>query len=193
MGIRFECPNGHRLHVKAFLAGRRGICPDCGARFEIPQENVARVAESPVASSATAATATGNQDPPERRANQAVAPRVNWDEAQEGNWFVCTATGDQYGPATTAVLRDWIQQGRIAQETLLWKEGWPNWVDAGSVLPEFASTPSPGRSPSAVGAATQANLTSRRARRHRRMLRTTAALASVMLLLLVVLIFVVVR
>jgi hypothetical protein len=36
MGIRFSCPNGHRLNVKEFLAGKRGICPQCGARFVIP-------------------------------------------------------------------------------------------------------------------------------------------------------------
>jgi hypothetical protein len=39
MGIRFFCPNGHRLHVKAFQAGRRGICPHCGASMEIPLES----------------------------------------------------------------------------------------------------------------------------------------------------------
>lgn len=36
MGIRFTCPNGHKLHVKTFLAGKRGVCPNCGARFLIP-------------------------------------------------------------------------------------------------------------------------------------------------------------
>ena len=36
MGIRFYCPNGHRLHVKEFQAGKRGICPHCDARFRIP-------------------------------------------------------------------------------------------------------------------------------------------------------------
>ena len=36
MGIRFACPNGHRLNVKSYLAGKRGICPDCGIRFDIP-------------------------------------------------------------------------------------------------------------------------------------------------------------
>ncbi len=38
MGIRFECPNGHKLNVKAHLAGQRGICPQCEAKFVIPQE-----------------------------------------------------------------------------------------------------------------------------------------------------------
>jgi hypothetical protein len=36
MGIRFYCPNGHKLNVKDFLAGRRGICPFCGASVQIP-------------------------------------------------------------------------------------------------------------------------------------------------------------
>ena len=39
MGIRFYCPNGHKLNVKDFLAGKRGICPECSARFQIPQES----------------------------------------------------------------------------------------------------------------------------------------------------------
>lgn len=38
MGIRCYCPNGHRLHVKSFLAGKRGVCPKCNARFDIPTE-----------------------------------------------------------------------------------------------------------------------------------------------------------
>jgi len=36
MGIRFTCPSGHKLHVKTFLAGKRGVCPHCGAKFVIP-------------------------------------------------------------------------------------------------------------------------------------------------------------
>jgi hypothetical protein len=36
MGIRLACPNGHKLHVKSFLAGKRGVCPKCGATFVIP-------------------------------------------------------------------------------------------------------------------------------------------------------------
>ena len=39
MGIRFFCPNGHKLNVKEFQAGRRGICPFCGAKIRIPTES----------------------------------------------------------------------------------------------------------------------------------------------------------
>jgi hypothetical protein len=36
MGIRFYCPNGHKLNVKDFQAGQTGICPACGAKMPIP-------------------------------------------------------------------------------------------------------------------------------------------------------------
>ena len=36
MGIRFYCPNGHKLNVKAFQAGQTGICPVCGAKMPNP-------------------------------------------------------------------------------------------------------------------------------------------------------------
>lgn len=40
MGIRFYCPNcDHRLNVKAFLAGKRGVCPQCGGGLDIPRES----------------------------------------------------------------------------------------------------------------------------------------------------------
>ncbi|MDO5580984.1 MAG: DUF4339 domain-containing protein [Planctomycetia bacterium] len=36
MGIRFFCPKGHKLNVKAELAGKIGICPKCGEKMMIP-------------------------------------------------------------------------------------------------------------------------------------------------------------
>ncbi len=42
MGIRFFCPNGHKLNVKAFQAGKRGICPHCGASMDIPRHSTRR-------------------------------------------------------------------------------------------------------------------------------------------------------
>lgn len=39
MGIRFYCPNGHKLNVKEFQAGQHGVCPKCHAKFDIPFES----------------------------------------------------------------------------------------------------------------------------------------------------------
>ena len=41
MGIVSFCPHGHRIKVKDNLAGKKGVCPTCGARFRIPLASVA--------------------------------------------------------------------------------------------------------------------------------------------------------
>lgn len=45
MGIRFFCPKGHKLNVKAELAGKIGICPKCGERMLIPFESTRQPGE----------------------------------------------------------------------------------------------------------------------------------------------------
>lgn len=243
MGIRFYCPNGHKLHVKAFQAGLRGICPYCGTPVDIPlqstrpsskEERLARKrqgarpgshdkpvpilqkkvaatsAEGPQAlggpartgstpPSAAAATsppaaATGpgapsmrQQAKPQSRAMEATIPRhaalaaEPWgepfaqeqsaarlfgaggaataqppapplvtrtthdltilDEAPNAVWYVRPSTGGQYGPATRDVLRTWLAEGRIAHDTLVWREGWRDWREAGEVFPQLAPSP----------------------------------------------------
>jgi len=40
MGIRFRCQAcSNKVNVKDFLAGKRGICPKCGAKFTIPEQS----------------------------------------------------------------------------------------------------------------------------------------------------------
>lgn len=57
MGIRFKCPNGHALHVKSFLAGKRGVCPKCGTSVQIPAEQDLEAVATIAAASAAAAKA----------------------------------------------------------------------------------------------------------------------------------------
>ncbi len=45
MGIKFLCPNGHKLHVKSFLAGKRAICPQCGERVIVPAEDASNTTD----------------------------------------------------------------------------------------------------------------------------------------------------
>jgi hypothetical protein len=67
MGIRFSCPNGHKLNVKDNLAGKRGICPACGAKFVIPASGepgpAAGQPAGDTATSAQSAAAGGSSSP----------------------------------------------------------------------------------------------------------------------------------
>jgi hypothetical protein len=59
MGIRFSCPNGHPLNVKDHLAGKRGICPSCGAKFVIPAATEAPPVPQPAGASVSSVPVIG--------------------------------------------------------------------------------------------------------------------------------------
>jgi hypothetical protein len=280
MGIRVYCPNGHRLNVKSFLAGKRGICPRCGAKFDIPEADPAQPAdttgddiavlpgdaelsqpredstasapgtasldqafavspppgafdvaaiaaaigsqplpgESPefssvgvpataasegigahvapsassefpdvVAASKTAskaaaskgasmgvgrtATATVRATPATAdSAGSSRAPAAQKDSAAPAaTWYVRHPVHGQFGPATEETIRQWVAEGRITDNTLVWHEGWADWQPASSLLRAIGAAASAGggTSPSlatldldALAAASGATLTS---------------------------------
>lgn len=183
MGIKFRCPNGHKLNVKSFLAGKRGVCPKCGVSMRIPQEST-RGEESPADAgegddlldeakfpapgrAATAAPAVESRPAAPTAVPAApvavavpaaipVAAAVSVDpiaESPAAIWYVRPPGGDQYGPARGDVMRRWIAEGRVSTDSLVWREGWSDWLTAGDVFPSLrpaaAQPPSP---PSAAAA-----------------------------------------
>lgn len=155
MGIRFACPNGHPLHVKAHLAGKRGICPQCQAKVQIPNlpdqpaeatpAVLAPAAPSPVATTPEnpavelpAATAVA---PPQQESPPAATPVAGEAPAATGMatpeplesaaatpvWYVRPASGGQFGPADEGLLRQWVSEGRVASDSYVWCTGWPDW------------------------------------------------------------------
>jgi hypothetical protein len=265
MGIRFYCPNGHKLNVKEFQAGRLGICPFCGARSQIPTQSTrpssksagrhgAAQANAPAecdehqgsdsspdilpgeppslpgdpasgkmlgpaqplgaspgsgqvvapptrpaggtaaavststaapaggvnirsapmqkpisapiqvakidpqshqdiisrpnpmqaaASVSTAATVAGkvaaSPAAPVRPAAATTPPAASEPpdpiaEAPDMIWYVRPPTGGQFGPATGELMRTWLGEGRVSADSLVWREGWRDWQEAGSVF-----------------------------------------------------------
>jgi hypothetical protein len=262
MGIRVVCPNGHKLNVKSFLAGKRGVCPHCGAKFDIPaakdhaaksdssDEKVQSVGKVSTASGAATATSTSSAElrashlakaagtarrdmpaapaavpvAPVTPVGQGVAPVAPVKpvagapvaavqaspvqaatggmapvsavplgaaqpvsaqpvaaqplglpgmsplglgptagvpaaivrpavpdplaEAPEASWYVRPPSGGQYGPAKPHTIREWMAQGRITADSLVWREGWPDWKLAGATFPSLGAG-APGGAPSA--------------------------------------------
>ncbi len=155
MGIRFFCPNGHKLNVKEHLAGKTGFCPECGARLVIPlkstrksskelhdEEQRRQTVDTPP-STAKVSLAKGDdaaelliaEFPP---AESPPASTATNPALQDANavWYVQVPDGPQYGPAASSVVLSWIQQGRISADMLVWREGWDNWQEAKTVFPE---------------------------------------------------------
>jgi hypothetical protein len=166
MGIKFLCPNGHKLHVKAFLSGKRAICPKCGARVLVPAESsIAPVEKDPgsafetssvdlstaelVAAAATAATLearqqAGGNDRSIATLQAATAPLVDpIAEAPGALWYVRPATGGQFGPASADIMRCWVNEGRVGASSLVWRAGWPEWRSAAATFPQLGLSEAP--------------------------------------------------
>lgn len=163
MGIRFRCPQGHQLNVKTELAGKRGVCPQCGAKVEIPQSpaqqpspsgggsEVARAggetqSKTPSSPSPSPADGGGGIEPQAEVARleakvakqqAAAAPQA----AVEDAWYVRPPAGGQFGPASSSDFAQWIRDGRVVPEAYVWRAGWPDWRKAGEVSDLPASIP----------------------------------------------------
>ena len=131
MGIRFSCPNGHKLHVKNFLAGKRGVCPECGVTVDIPAVGIHRQPPGPAA-------ATQSVNPTTVAASTFTTPPEDGAE-----WFVRSPSGEQFGPAAESVFREWIEQGRVTENCLVLKEGWRDWRAASTISPTLGFVPGP--------------------------------------------------
>lgn len=63
------------------------------------------------------------------------------------SWYVRPPSGGQYGPANTEVFQEWIREGRVARNSLIWRDGWAQWRPASEALEQLgASLPVPARS-----------------------------------------------
>jgi hypothetical protein len=125
MGIRFQCPNGHPLNVKAYLAGRRGICPQCDARFIVPAASGQRAVPA-------------DQQPEAPRPPPAATPESIPDPPNPAPlWYTRSESGQQFGPVETGVIRQWMVDGRVSAHSWVWRTGWPEWIRAGEAFVEM--------------------------------------------------------
>jgi len=56
-------------------------------------------------------------------------------------WYVRPASGGQYGPANGPTMAQWIQEGRVGSQTLVWRDGWPEWRLASDALASLPDSP----------------------------------------------------
>jgi len=60
-------------------------------------------------------------------------------EAPLAAWYVRPPAGGQYGPARGDVMRKWIGEGRVSSDSLVWREGWSDWRNAGVLFPSLGA------------------------------------------------------
>ncbi|MBQ1456356.1 MAG: DUF4339 domain-containing protein [Thermoguttaceae bacterium] len=146
MGIRFYCPQGHKLNVKAELAGKTGFCPECGARVQIPLQSTRESSHKHHPSSDPQPQEPAAAADPPALADEApavvpppVSPPVQVPpaDAPAAEWYLNSGEQQNYGPVSEEVIADWVKERRIGPTMLLWRQGWESWREARTVFPEI--------------------------------------------------------
>lgn len=155
------------IHIKDSFAGKRGKCPHCGGSIRIPAEGESHslpitikpvATNSPTAAVSSEAAITPAVDTADKSSSQGIQPAApNSDsasvssnpsanannmpvviaEAPNAAWYVRPPSGGQYGPAVGAVFWDWLNEKRVGESSLVWREGWGTWQPAKEAFPEF--------------------------------------------------------
>ncbi len=178
MGIKFDCKHcGQSLHVKDHLAGKRGICPHCQGKIEIPSVSeegggdagtatasvelrtaVVGTAAPQAAQPAVTTVHVGAATVPTNGAQavSAKSPEGVSDAIAEGphlQWYVLPPGSiTKYGPAAGDMMRNWVAEGRVPADSLVWREGWPQWRPAAEVFPQLRQALLPQAPATMVGA-----------------------------------------
>ena len=151
MGIKFRCPKGHKLNVKSFLAGKRAFCPKCGVSLVVPTLEESEAGGSALTAAGTEIVGEKSMEIETVPAEPGTArgtfetevttkPVDPIDEAPSAVWYVRPATGGQFGPASGEIMRSWLNEGRVAATSLVWRAGWSEWRPAATVFPQWSAT-----------------------------------------------------
>jgi hypothetical protein len=137
MGIRFFCPNGHKLNVKSQLAGLKGYCPDCGAELTIPMTSTRKSSKEGGGLINNTEIQNQIQDIISTFNDSTVLQNpILKDESIE--WHIHNPDDkSQQGPLTNQTIKELLQQNQIKPHFFIWYEGLPDWVPASSIFPEL--------------------------------------------------------
>lgn len=98
------------------------------------------------ASGTTPQMQTGPSSAPQSPARTPAGTLEEMLGGRNATWYIRPPSGGQYGPADGPTLGQWIQEGRVSETAMLWRDGWADWKTAHQMLPIFSPqspTPSP--------------------------------------------------
>ena len=126
MSIQFDCENCQKkLKVPQSAAGKRGRCNQCGHLNTIPA----------VASAETIIDTAAAND-----GGAPVATPIGSGSGDETYNVKSAVNGAVFGPADSATLQKWLDEGRITPNCQLQETGTTGWTMASAMFPALGST-----------------------------------------------------
>ena len=125
MSIQFECENCQKkLKVPQSAAGKRGRCNQCGHLNTIPT-----VASAETITDSSAANDEGAP----------VAKPIGSGSGKETYNVKSAVNGAVFGPADSATLKGWLDEGRITPNCQLQQTGTQGWTMASAMFPALGA------------------------------------------------------
>jgi hypothetical protein len=93
-------------------------------------------AETPVVSQTSDTPSNLASPAPQGTMLSPMVPRAIADAAA-GIWYVRPTSGGQFGPAESPTFVQWLQEGRISRDALVWRDGWPEWLSGAQAFPDY--------------------------------------------------------
>ena len=136
MGIRFLCPAcGKRVNVKQEQAGLRGFCPKCGAGIDVPLESTLASRKEQDQEASTMAVAKAARANAEAAARPVVDPLR---ELPDAVWYALPPGAPKpYGPIDGTGLAQWFYENRLSPDSMVWRQDWPDWRSVAEVWPNW--------------------------------------------------------
>ena len=172
-------------------AGQPQVPMQAGPAIPSPQipNPVAAQQHVPAGSTAAPAAAPGFSNPVVQPAPAPPsAPQL--DPIREDPnlfWYVRPPSGGQFGPAKGDIMLKWIDEGRVSEDSLVWREGWADWKKASEAIPSMApdSGPAASGAESEMVSAGRSSASATNAHRSRKRKNSQMALFSVIMLVFV--------
>ena len=125
MSIQFDCENCQKkLKVPQSAAGKRGRCNQCGHLNTIPA----------VASAETIIDTVAAND-----GGAPVATPIGSGSGDETYNVKSAVNGAVFGPADSATLQKWLDEGRITPNCQLQETGTTGWTMASAMFPALGA------------------------------------------------------
>ncbi len=137
--VRFRIP-AHDTQTSTPIDASEAPRPDDSS---VPAKSTVQQQRAHDSSIAANAGGSANPNPSPQRTSPPSAsstrPPSSLEDVLGGTsatWYVRPSSGGQFGPADGPTLGQWISEGRVADSAMIWRDGWPEWRTARSVLPQ---------------------------------------------------------
>ncbi len=139
-GRRIKCPNCEKPIVVQAAESAAGQSSDAEPSDKTSSSDLGKTADRESSQRPAASKRSDQPEPAAKPKPDDAGPESDsqLSAEEEGQWYMQTDDGEQYGPVDREELNAWVAEGRIDGTCQLLCDGWDQWRWADEVFPDLA-------------------------------------------------------